>query len=600
MRTHRCIFFLIVGLLPVCLVTLAAAELQGKPNIIVIFSDDHGWADIGAQGIQKDIRTPHIDALATGGLRASNGYVTAPQCVPSRAGLLAGRYQPRFGVESNGAELGGFNKQVTIAERLKKAGYATGMTGKWHLGPISEITQHGFDDVYADQGGGGAWANMDLEGNRTEGAAIKSTVYHLEANAAAACAFIKRHKGEPFFFYLAYRAPHVPLDAPKKYLDRFPGEMPERRRQCLAMMSAVDDGIGRVLQTLREHGLEEKTLIFFMGDNGAPLKIHKLDEPGGGPGWDGSLNAPMNGEKGMLTEGGIRVPWVAYWKDVITPGQVYQQPVISVDVAATAVALAGLPPDPALDGVNLIPFFTGQKDGAPHEVIFWRWEAQSAIREGKWKLLVGGPREYLFDLVADPEEKQNLLVQNPEIVKRLRARLETWGGELEPPGINIKPMAKTWDDYYDYYLDNKHATSPGGAGQQGAASDWVARNATAEVKDGALMVTPGEGGKQRHFMACAKLSVPGPAKATLTIRTEKGGRAGISWRLDGQKDFAADQTVEIDLAASGDWQEKTIELPANGQIIHLRVLLPEGVAAIRRIGLTGANAKASKTWDFSL
>lgn len=433
-------------------------QAADRPNVIVVFCDDLGWADIGAQGIRKDIRTPNLDALAKGGLLATNGYITAPQCVPSRAGLNTGRNQCRFHVESNGDSLEGFDAQKTIAARLKVAGYATGMTGKWHLGPTNEITTHGFDDVYCNQGTGGkAWANFDLNGKTLPGSNIDSPEYHLEANSSAACAFIKRHKAEPFFFYLAYRAPHVPLDATKKYLDRFPGEMPERRRKCLAMMSCVDDGVGQVMETLRENGLEENTLIFFMGDNGAPLKITKEDAPGGGAGWDGSINFPMNGEKGMLSEGGIREPWIAYWKGRIPAGQVYTQPVISLDVGATAVALAGLPQDPLLDGVNVIPYFTGEAKGAPHEALFWRWEAQSAIREGKWKLLVGGERSYLYDLEADPGEKQSQLVQQPELAKRLRTKLEAWATELQPPGINLRPMAKTWEEYYDFYLDGKPA-----------------------------------------------------------------------------------------------------------------------------------------------
>ena len=446
----------------------SALHAETKPNIILIFCDDLGWADLGAQGIRKDIRTPNLDALAKGGLLATNGYVTAPQCVPSRAGLLSGRYQPRFGVESNGAELSGFDAQTTIPMRLKKAGYATGMTGKWHLGPTNKIITHGFDDVYCNQGAESkAWANFDLNGNTIPGANIDSPEYHLEANSAAACAFIKRHKAEPFFFYLAYRAPHVPLDATKKYLDRFPGDMPERRRQCLAMMSCVDDGVGQVMETLRQNGIEENTLLFFMGDNGAPLKITKEDAPGGGAGWDGSLNEPMNGEKGMLSEGGIREPWIAYWKGRIPAGQVYKNPVISLDVGATAVALAGLPHDPQLDGVNVIPYFTGEAKGAPHETLFWRWEAQSAIREGKWKLLVGGKRSYLYDLEVDPEEKHSQLAQQPEIAKRLRTKLEAWATELQPPGINLRPMAKTWEEYYDFYLDGKPAPEPSDAKEKG-------------------------------------------------------------------------------------------------------------------------------------
>lgn len=458
-------FLLLAALLGSLNSQLIAAS---KPNIIVIFCDDLGWADLGAQGIRKDIRTPNLDALAKGGLLATDGYVTAPQCVPSRAGLISGRYQPRFGVESNGTELSGFDAQTTIPTRLKKAGYATGMTGKWHLGPTNEISTHGFDDVYCNQGTGGkAWANFDLNGKTLPGANIPSPEYHLEANSLAACAFIKRHKAEPFFFYLAYRAPHVPLDATKKYLDRFPGEMPERRRQCLAMMSCVDDGVGKVMETLRQNGLEENTLIFFMGDNGAPLKITQEDAPGSGAGWDGSLNFPMNGEKGMLSEGGIREPWIAYWKGRIPAGQVYQHPVISLDVGATAVALAGLPHDPLLDGVNVIPYFTGEAKGAPHESLFWRWEAQSAIREGKWKLLVGGKRSYLYNLEGDREEKHSQLAQQPELAKRLRTKLEAWAAELQPPGINLRPMAKTWEEYYDFYLDGKPAPETSDAKEKG-------------------------------------------------------------------------------------------------------------------------------------
>lgn len=569
----------------------------GRPNIIVIFTDDQGWSDLGCQGIQRDIRTPHIDALAAGGLRATSGYVTAPQCVPSRAGLMTGRYQQRFGVESNGEALDGFDRQQTIAPRLKKAGYATGMTGKWHLGPMQDITKHGFDDVYCNQHQ--VWANYDLEGRDTAGAFTKTGIYHLDENTAAARAFIKRHRSEPFFFYLAYRAPHVPLDAPEKYLSRFPGRMPQRRRQCLAMMSAVDDGVGALLETLRAYHLEENTLIFFISDNGAPLKIHKEDKPGGGPGWDGSLNEPLNGEKGMLTEGGIREPWIVYWKGHIRPGQVYTQPVISLDVAATAVALAGLPHDPALDGVNLIPYLAGESTGPPHDRLYWRWIAQSAVREGKWKYLRGGDREYLFDLDADKEEKHNLLARHPDTAARLRARLEAWSKELIPPGLATKPMARTWHDYYDFYLDGKPAPrAPGHVAIDKKLQGWIARNATAEVKGGVLHVTPKGTGKQRPFIACARLSVPGPATGALSVRSTASGSAGFAWRLDGQKDFPPDQVAMFRLPASPDWQDRSIAIPAGGTIIHLRVLLPAGQSDIRRIELTASKGKTAKQWRF--
>jgi uncharacterized sulfatase len=308
----------------------------------------------------------------------------------------------------------------------------------------------------------GFW-NMDLDGQDVEPVEQRGGGYHLDLIADFACAFIKRHANRPFFFYLAPRAPHTPLDAPPKYTSRFPGEMPERRRQALAMISTVDDGVGRIMATLREHNLEERTLIFVMGDNGAPLKIHKVDSPlqGDAGGWDGSLNEPMNGEKGTLCEGGIRTPWLAYWKGTIPGGQVYPHPVISLDVAATAVALAGLKTQPGeLDGVNLIPFFTGESKAAPHERLYWRWTTQSAIREGQWKLLRGGPREFLFDLEADPGEKQNLLATRPDIAKRLRDHLKAWGAELKPPGVESASLGRAAAYYFDYYLDGKPAASP--------------------------------------------------------------------------------------------------------------------------------------------
>ncbi len=573
-----------------------------RPNIIVIFTDDHGYADLSSQEILDDVKTPYIDRLAADGVRMTSGYVTAPQCVPSRAGLLSGRYQNRFGVESNGQPLDGFNAEQTIAERLKEAGYATGMTGKWHLGPQPEIVTHGFDDVYYKNANRPGWANFNLDGNDRTPGAEDSDLYHLDANSAAACAFVKRHHDEPFFFYCAYRAPHVPLDAPPKYLERFPGKMPERRRQALAMISAIDDGVGRIMSTLRQYGLEEKTLIFVIGDNGAPLKIHKLDAPGGGPGWDGSLNDPLNGEKGMLAEGGIRVPFVVSWKGRIPGGQIYEHPVISLDVAATSVALAGLPTDPKLDGVNLIPHLCGEAEGAPHDTLYWRWIAQSAVREGRWKYLRGGAREYLFDLEADREEKHNLLPEHPEIAQRLQAKLAKWAQEQNPPGLETKQMSTTWEQYFDYYLDGKPAPAPGAAGRgnrDSTVQGWIARNSTAVVKDGALHVTPNKGARHRPFIACSTMSIPGPAMATLELRSTTGGAAGFAWRTEGQRDFPPGQAVSLRIPASDQWQDVKAEIPAEGRIIHVRVLLPDGESSIRRIGLTSTKGKAAKAWRFS-
>ena len=574
----------------------ADAKDVDKPNIIVIFSDDHGYTDLACQGISSDLKTPHLDALAQGGVRMAAGYVTAPQCVPSRAGLLTGRYQNRFGVESNSESLAGFNAQRTIAERLKVAGYATGMTGKWHLGSPKEILEHGFDDVYYKNANRPGWANFTLDGKDCPPGPETSDLYHLDANSEATCAFIRRHQNEPFFFYCAYRAPHVPLDAPPKYLKRFPGEMPERRRQALAMIAAMDDGVGKIMATLRELNLEENTIVFYIGDNGAPLKIHKEDAPGGGPGWDGSLNDPLNGEKGMLTEGGIRVPFVVSWKGQIPEGQVYTSPVISLDVAATAVSLAGLPDDPQLDGVNLIPFLKRETASAPHETLFWRWVAQSAASDGRWKYLRGGKREYLFDLENDTEEKYNLIHEQPEIAKRLSGQLEIWSRGLSPAGLATRPMSETWDRYFDFYLEGKMSRPP--ASKESRLSGWVVRGGVGKIRNERLALSPHS--KQKSlFIAAAGFEVPGKG-TTIRVRmkTAETGMAGIAWRQSGQRDFIRENQVDFLCTASNQLTTHDISLDTEERLIHLRLLFPQGDVEVESIEIIGPENKTLKTWDF--
>ncbi|TWU08436.1 sulfatase family protein [Stieleria varia] len=434
----------------------SVAHANELPNVIVFYTDDHGYADLSCQGVLDDIRTPNVDALAASGVRALHGYSTAPQCVPSRAGLMIGKFQSRFGVESNGSSLTGFDAETTIAQRLQRAGYVTAQFGKWHLGPTNEITKHGFRYVYAQNSQAAFSANLFMDGTDRKMASLKPEGYHVDACSRAAASVIERHKDQPLFLYVAYRAPHVPLDAPPEYLSRFPGEMPERRRQALAMLSAVDDGVGLVMETLRENGLLENTLVFYIGDNGAPLKIHKFDAPGAGPGWDGSLNDPLNGEKGMLTEGGMHTPFVVSWPGMIPGGQVYPHPISALDVAATATAIAKIETaNDELDGVNLIPFLSGDNTAPPHDALMWRWTGQSAIREGDWKLVRSGRREYLFDLKVDLEEKHDQCVMHPEIANRLRDRLSTWASELTPPGLSTAQENAAAKAYFDFYLDGK-------------------------------------------------------------------------------------------------------------------------------------------------
>lgn len=445
-----------------------------QPNIIVILTDDQGYADLGVQGVLDDIKTPHIDSLGESGVRCTAGYITSPQCSPSRAGLMTGRYQARFGVEEIAlcplpAE------EVTLAERLKMAGYRTGFVGKWHLDvntlcanwllknlpsverrgrgfavppdvniPFSPHAQ-GFDDFFSGQMVH-YHANFSLSGQAEEPPQqIIDDRFRVDVQSDAAVAFIEKNYQDPFYLHLCYYAPHVPLEASDEYLQRFSGPMPERRRYALAMLSAIDDGVGRILRKLREHHLERDTLIFFVSDNGAPLKGMRdlpISNPGGA--WDGSRNDPLAGEKGMLLEGGIRVPFLIRWPDRVPAGGIYERPVISLDIAATAVAAANLPISPDIDGTDLLPFLRGEMQSDPHDALYWRFWSQTAVRAGDWKLvrLDGGAREMLFDLAGDESEKNDQLADHPERASELRQKLIDWEKQMVEPkprgGLNLQ------------------------------------------------------------------------------------------------------------------------------------------------------------------
>jgi arylsulfatase A-like enzyme len=472
---NRLSFFIVLLLAPLALSRDSDDLRQLKPNIILIYTDDHGYSDLGCMGIMQDVKTPNIDSLATQGVRMTSGYVTAPQCSPSRCGLISGQYQGKFGMDHNGmlesdpALLARFRSLNHLPKRMKQAGYVTGMAGKSHLGSndCAELTMIGFDKAFFKHSNSSGHWNMDLSGKDLEPQVQNGGGYHLEMLADFACTFINRFKDQPFFFYLALRAPHVPLDAPQRYLDRFPGPMPSERRKALGAIACIDDGVGKIMHTLRQCGVDENTLIFLIADNGAPLKMMpqefvtgsnglkrlKPDTPDGWRSWDGSLNTPLNGEKGMLTEGGIRVPFIVHWKGTIPGGQVYSKPVISLDVAATANAIAGLPKDPTLDGVNLMPFLTGKDSRSPHDVLYWRWSGQYAIRKGDWKYLMSGDRQYLFNITNDTEEQHNLLAKQPELASSLRSQLERWSQTLIPSGLGEQRISAAASNFFDYYLE---------------------------------------------------------------------------------------------------------------------------------------------------
>lgn len=573
-----------------------SAQAADKPNIILIYTDDHGHADLGIMGALKDIKTPNIDTLARSGVVATNGYSTAPQCVPSRGGLMTGKFQGRFDLDNNGSALDGFKKETTMATRLQDAGYATAQFGKWHLGPPNEITRHGFKHVYSQHGGQKFAANITLDGQDRPMSDLSPEAHHLDGCSKAAASIIERYKDQPFFLYVAYRGPHTPLDAPQSFLDRFPGKMPVRRRAALAMLSAIDDGVGLITSTLKKHNLTEKTLIFFIGDNGAPLKIHKTDSPlnGDAGGWDGSLNTPLNGEKGMLSEGGISTPYLIAWPGMIPEGQVYEHPITALDVAATACEVASIGNPMGLDGVNLLPHLMGNNTAAPHDTLYWRWMAQSAVREGAWKLLRGGEREYLYDLSTDREEKHNLAKQHPEIATRLRSKLKIWADTLNPPGMALGPMAPTWNDYFDHYLDGKAIVSTPGktakAKTEEGRQGWLARHGTLSQKAGFFLLTS-DNKAQAPFITRSQLKLQSPRSASLILQSDTAGTGGVAWRMEGDKDFLPANRIAFKVSSASGWQTHEVPLPANGKMIHLRVHFPLGRTQLQTLAIKDTTGK---------
>ncbi len=478
-NSYRLILFSIL-VLSAC----AQKEVSKLPNVILIFSDDQGYSDLGAHQVVSDIKTPHLDALAKNGVLMRTAYVTAPQCTPSRAGILTGQYQQRFGLETN-VDGPLHLESVTIAERLKKQGYTTAMVGKWHLEPhllsrtwiretygkenekqIRNIpwqererylpTNQGFDFMWMGEVNN-YFVNYDFEGNLfQETRAIQNRSDRIELQTQASLHFLENHAEAPFFLYLPYFAPHVPLGAQKKYLDRFPGKMPERRRHALGLISAMDDGVGAIVQLLKEKGVYENTMIFFISDNGAPLALDKEDTPdllAYDSSWDGSLNEPWLGEKGMLTEGGIRVPFIFSYPNRIKESQEFEKPVISLDVAATIMSQVTDTIPSEFDGVDLVPYILGEKKNSPHPFLYWRFWQQSAIRNDRWKYLrLTDGREFLFDLSSTDHETKNLIKERSDVAVYLRKELLNWSKELPKPGLGkraIKGQEKLW---YDFHL----------------------------------------------------------------------------------------------------------------------------------------------------
>lgn len=426
-----------------------------KPNVVIILTDDQGYGDLGCMG-SKELKTPFIDELAENGIKFTSMYSASPVCSPSRAGLLTGRYPGNAGVRAILAghrKASGLTPKVpTLATALKKEGYKTGLCGKWHLGLKEECrpNSNGFDEFsgflagcldyyshifYYGMADGGSNPTHDLWENENE--VYSNGEYLTERITKKSVEFIKRHKDEPFFLFVAYNAPHYPMHAPEKYLERFP-DLPWDRQIMAAMLSAVDDGVGEITAALKETGVFDNTIIYFQSDNG-PSRESRNFLDGTEDAYYGGTTGKFSGHKFSLFEGGIRVPALLSWGKSITPKTV-DAPYIATDIFPTVLeACGGNPSDYELDGKSLLPLIKNGEE-LPHEYLFWEMEGQTAVRYGKYKLVLNGRLTeneeqradiWLSDLSADPGENHNIANDYPELCERLRVKALEWRSKIE-------------------------------------------------------------------------------------------------------------------------------------------------------------------------
>lgn len=452
-RCFTILFAFCVGCV-VCAEEDVSRKAKIQPNIVLIISDDGGWADFGFNKC-KDFKTPAIDNLAACGTVFDQGYVSGVVCSPSRAGLITGRYQTRFGHELNlGDKLGLPQNEKTIADRLKQLGYSTAAFGKWHLGKDPGYTppERGFEYTYTFLAGGRSYLPDTKETDnaatlRRNGKPVMMTEYVTDAIAGEAAQYIANtKKDKPFFMYVAFNCPHSPMQAKPGYEDRFSHLEDKQRRTLAAMQASLDEGVAEIIKALKDKEVYNNTLIWFVNDNG------------GATYWNYD-NGGLRNRKGSLFEGGSRVAFFASWPGKIAEKTRYFKPVSSLDIAATSLAAAGVNTLPEeLDGVDLLPYLTKENPcpQRPHENLFWRRKNVGAARVGDMKLiLVENKPTFLFDLSQDPMEKNNLMDSRPDEVERLLIAYQEWDKE------NVKPL---WDEDEHW---NKLA-----AIQHGRDADW--------------------------------------------------------------------------------------------------------------------------------
>jgi len=421
------------------LLTLLVFSVYGqenpRPNVIIILADDQGNADAGYQRSPSIVSTPAIDKLASDGVVFTNGYASAYVCAPTRAGLLTGRYQQRFGFYRASDSRQGMPKdEITLADILKKEGYTTGIFGKWHLGLTKPYypTSRGFDEFYGFLGHG-AHDYFDLSCKNDSSNShnciyrnekpINDTGYLTDNLAREACHFIRKNTraNKPFFCYLPFNAVHWPLQAPDEDIKKF-NTGNKNRNIYLAMLYRMDLAIDKVINTLKEEGVYENTLLFYFSDNGGAKKVN-------------ANNLPLRDYKQSVYEGGLRVPFVVSWPEKIKPA-VSNEPVISLDILPTVCAALNieLPADRIYDGKNLLPVVEERLKVPLHNELFFdgndnRW----AVRQGDWKLVSVKNLLELYHLKTDIGEKNNLADKNPEKVRELKMKYKNWRSEMASP-----------------------------------------------------------------------------------------------------------------------------------------------------------------------
>ncbi len=440
----------------ICCGALATAET--RPNVVFLIVDDLGYADVSCLE-NGAVKTPNLDRLAAMGVKFTSGYATAPLCGPSRAGFFTGLYPQRFGFTNNG---GGIPTTLPLLPGvLHDAGYHTGLLGKWHSSGPMPYARGCFDETLCSPQSS-PFIDYHHPKLARNGKVEAFDEYSTDLFAREAEAFIGRNKAKPFALTVTFNAPHIlkvvknaqliqkeydasvavgrPMDVPKEptarpgeaaqFASKFPGDL--ARADTVATITALDEAVGRILDKLRQTGLERKTMVYFFGDNGG----HPENR---------SENLPLRDHKWSVFEGGIRVPFLAAYPGVFPAGLTFNHPVSTLDIFPTVTALAGVKPPAHLDGVDLTPFLKGEKTGEPHDALYFSIDGKLAVRRGAWKLVLEpGGEPHLFDLNNDLAEKHNLAANEQKLVSELTEKWKTWNEPMPPP-VRGKPEAKAED-----------------------------------------------------------------------------------------------------------------------------------------------------------